>query len=105
MVVAQLSEVGGNSHKICEGVLCAVTRANERCGSTRPIRMLRFVHRIFWLCQSRVSLDPINRILLGSKFPEMVHGPIRPHISARAKCRPLAPLAITECARPPKTQV
>ena len=38
-----------------------------------------FFHRIFWLCQSRVSMDPINRILLGSKFPKMVHGPIRPN--------------------------
>ena len=26
-----------------------------------------------------MGIDPINRILLGSKFPKMVHGPIRPH--------------------------
>ena len=61
------------------GVVRSVTRVNERDGSARPIRMLRFVHRIFWPCQSRVSIDPINRILLGSKFSKMVHGPIGPH--------------------------
>jgi hypothetical protein len=56
----------------------AVTRENERGGSARPIRMLRFVYRVFWLCQSRMGIDPIDSILLGSKFPEMVHVPIRP---------------------------
>jgi hypothetical protein len=60
------------------GVVRAVTRENQRDGSARHIRILRLVHRIFWLCQSRMSIDPINRILLGSKF-QMVHGPIRPH--------------------------
>jgi hypothetical protein len=38
-----------------------------------------FFHRIFWLCQSRMGVDPINRILLGSKFTKTVHGLIRPH--------------------------
>jgi hypothetical protein len=52
---------------------------NERNGSARPIRILLFVHRIFWPCQLRMSIDPIDNILLGSKFPKMVHGPIRPH--------------------------
>jgi hypothetical protein len=47
-----------------------------------PIKLkvdLRFVHRIFWLCQIGMSIDPIDSISLGSKFPKMVHGPIRPH--------------------------
>jgi hypothetical protein len=56
----------------------AVTHENERDGSARPIRMLRFVYRVFWLCQSRMGIDPIDSILLGSKFFEIVHGPIRP---------------------------
>src|SRR5689334_7389470 len=43
-----------------------------------PIK-LKLVHRVFWLCQSRMGIDPINRVLLGSKVPKMVHGPIRPH--------------------------
>jgi hypothetical protein len=30
----------------------------------------RFVYRVFWLCQSRVSIDPIDSISLGSKFPK-----------------------------------
>jgi hypothetical protein len=38
----------------------AVTRENERGGSARPIRMLRFVYRVFWLCQSRMGIDPID---------------------------------------------
>ncbi len=37
------------------------------------------VHRIFCLCQIGMSIDPIGSILLGSKFPKMVHGPISPH--------------------------
>jgi hypothetical protein len=57
----------------------AVTRENERDGSARPIRILRFVHRIFWLCQSGMGIDPRDGIFLGSEFPEVVHGPIRPH--------------------------
>jgi hypothetical protein len=40
---------------------------------------LRFVHRIFWLCQSGMGIDPRDGIFLGSEFPEVVHGPIRPH--------------------------
>jgi len=56
-----------------------VTRENERGGSARPIRMLRFVYRVFGLCQSRMGIDPIGSIPLGSKFPKIVHGPIRPH--------------------------
>jgi hypothetical protein len=54
-------------------------RENERDGSARPIRMLRLVFRIFWLCQLGMGIDPISSILLGSKFPKMVHGLIRPH--------------------------
>jgi len=56
-----------------------VTRENERGGSARPIRMLRFVYRVFWPCQLRMGIDPIDSILLGSKFPEIVHGLIRPY--------------------------
>jgi hypothetical protein len=37
--------------------------------------MLRLVHRIFWLRQVRMGIDPIDSISLGSKFPEIVHGP------------------------------
>jgi hypothetical protein len=59
--------------------LRAVTRENELDGSARPIQMLRFVYRVFGLCQSRMGIDPINRILLGSKFSKMVHRLIRPH--------------------------
>ena len=47
-----------------------------------PIKLkvdLRFVYRIFWLCQSRMGIDPIDSISLGSEFPEIVHVPIRPH--------------------------
>jgi hypothetical protein len=47
-----------------------------------PIKLkvdLRLVHRIFWLCQLRMSIDPIDSIFLGSKFPEIMHGHIRPH--------------------------
>jgi hypothetical protein len=49
---------------------------SERNGSARP--MLRFVHRVFWLCQVRMGIDPIDSILLGSEFPKIMHGPIRP---------------------------
>jgi hypothetical protein len=52
---------------------------SERTRSAQPIRMLRFVHRAFCPCQSRMSIDPSDSILLGSKFPEMAHGPIRPY--------------------------
>jgi hypothetical protein len=51
--------------------------AKSRTSCAEPI--LRFVHRIFWPCQSRMSIDPIDSILLGSKFPKIVRGPIRPH--------------------------
>jgi hypothetical protein len=47
-----------------------------------PIKLkvdLRIVYRIFWPCQSRMCLDPSDSILLGSKFSEMVHRPIRPY--------------------------
>ena len=59
----------------------AVTRANERDGSARPIRLLRFVYRVFCkrLRQVRMGIDPIDNVSLGSKFPEIVHVPIRPH--------------------------
>ena len=40
-----------------------VTRENERGGSARPIRMLRFVYRVFWPCQLRMGIDPIDSIL------------------------------------------
>ena len=53
---------------------CALTHD----GSVRTIRMLRFVHRIFWLCESRMGIDPIDSFLFGSKFPGIVHGPIGP---------------------------
>jgi hypothetical protein len=39
----------------------------------------RFVYRISWLYQIGISIDPIGSIPLGSKFPKMVHGPIRPY--------------------------
>jgi hypothetical protein len=38
---------------------------------------LRFVYRVDGLCQSRMGIDPIGSIPLGSKFPKMVHGAIR----------------------------
>jgi hypothetical protein len=61
---------------ICNG---AIARKSQRDGSARPIRLMRLVHRIFWFRQSRIGIDPRDSILLGNEFPEMVHGPIRPH--------------------------
>jgi hypothetical protein len=40
---------------------------------------LRLVYRIFGLRQIRMSIDPLDGISFGSKFPEIVHVPIRPH--------------------------
>jgi hypothetical protein len=47
-----------------------------------PIKLkvdLRFVYRIFWLRQVRMGIDPIDNVSFGSKFPKIVHVPIRPH--------------------------
>jgi hypothetical protein len=40
---------------------------------------LRFVYRVFGLCQIGMSIDPTGSIFPGSKSPEIAHGPIRPH--------------------------
>jgi hypothetical protein len=47
------------------------------CARTQRFR--RLIREFFWLCQIGMSIDPIDSILLGSKFPDVVHGLIRPH--------------------------
>jgi hypothetical protein len=47
-----------------------------------PIKLkvdLRFVYRVFGLRQVRMGIDPRGSISFGSKFPKIVHVPIRPH--------------------------
>jgi hypothetical protein len=53
-------------------------RRPQRNGPIKRKVDWRLVHRIFWLCQIGMSIDPIGSIVLGSKLPKMVHGPIRP---------------------------
>jgi hypothetical protein len=42
--------------------MARIARKSQRDGSARPIRNLRFVYRIFLLCQSRMGIDPRDGI-------------------------------------------
>jgi hypothetical protein len=59
-----------------------VTHERAATSTHWPIKLkvdLWFVYRVFGRRQVRMGIDPRGSISLGSKYPEIVHGPIRPH--------------------------